>query len=186
MSASDRSGHIDPTEPHSKFLAYPICLVMLASSLFISASCRRISERTLRDTEGRTFSAECDREQSCKFTQTGGPKRSDKTALALHSKGRLIGICDVAPGAELEGPADCRPLECADDADCPPGHGLRDGQCLNGLCSDPANQLTTSDAVMLCLAGTGTGRATPRQVERYALALNCGTPCKIPAPCKQP
>jgi hypothetical protein len=39
---------------------------------------------------------------------------------------------------------------------------------------------------MLCLAGTGLGRETPAQVERYALALNCGNPCRIPTPCAQP
>jgi hypothetical protein len=39
---------------------------------------------------------------------------------------------------------------------------------------------------MLCLSGTGLGRETPAQIERYALALNCGSPCKIPAPCAQP
>jgi hypothetical protein len=39
---------------------------------------------------------------------------------------------------------------------------------------------------MLCLAGTGKPGNTPLQVQRYAMALNCGSPCKVPAPCRQP
>jgi hypothetical protein len=38
---------------------------------------------------------------------------------------------------------------------------------------------------MLCLWGKGLGRDTPKQVERLSMALNCGTPCKVPAPCRQ-
>jgi hypothetical protein len=173
-----------PAGTRPRLLAVLLCFASVLAVM--QTSCRRISERTLRDTEGRQFSAVCDREQACKFTQTTGPKRSDKPALMLHTKGRLLGMCDVVEGTEVETPADCRPLVCKEDSECPPGHGMRDGQCLNGFCSDPANQLETSDAVMLCLAGTGTGRSAPRQVERYALALNCGSPCKIPAPCRQP
>jgi hypothetical protein len=39
---------------------------------------------------------------------------------------------------------------------------------------------------MLCLAGSGLGSEQARQVERYALGMNCGAPCKVPAPCRQP
>jgi hypothetical protein len=155
-------------------------------ALLLALGCRRLSERTLRDTEGRVFTATCDRDQRCKIVQTSGAKRSDgKTEVALSASSRLIGLCDVVPEGEPESPAECRALICKDDDDCPPAHGMRDGQCLEGYCSDAAKELAPADAVMLCLAGTGLGREQPRQVERYALALNCGSPCRLPAPCRK-
>ncbi|HEX3774048.1 MAG TPA: hypothetical protein VHV51_06255 [Polyangiaceae bacterium] len=153
----------------------------------IALGCRSVSERTLTDTESRTFSAQCERSGACAFTQTSGAKRADgKTNQILQTNGRLIGICDVEPGQISSAVWDCRPLVCHTDADCPPAHGMKDGQCLNSLCADAAQSLGAQDSAMLCLAGTGLGREEPRQVERYALGLNCGTPCKVPTPCRQP
>jgi hypothetical protein len=151
------------------------------------AACKRTSEREIVDTERRHFSAKCERSGECALQQISGDKRpSDKSALSLIRAGRLVGICDVIPGRGPETPAECRALVCQSDADCPPGHGLKDGQCLNALCTDPAEPLSPVDSVMLCLAGSGLGNEQARQVERYALGLNCGTPCKVPAPCRQP
>ena len=159
-------------------------LVLLLSAV----SCKSVSERRLLDTEGREFLAKCQRSGECALSLTSGPKRTDgKTSLVLAQTGRLIGICDVAEGqTTLEMPADCRALVCQTDTDCPPSHGLKDGQCMNALCTDPAQPLASPDSIMLCLAGAGLGRDQPRQIERYALGLNCGTPCKVPAPCRQP
>jgi hypothetical protein len=156
--------------------------------LLITGSCKSVSERRLQDTEGREFLAKCQRSGECTFAQSSGQKRTDgKNQLLLSQTGRLIGICDVAPGQTTpDTPADCRALVCQSDADCPPSHGLKDGQCLNALCTDPAQSLASPDSIMLCLAGAGLGRDQPRQIERYALGLNCGTPCKVPAPCRQP
>ena len=152
------------------------------------SGCKSVSERRLQDTEGREFLAKCQRSGECAIEQTMGQKRTDgKTSVRLLQTGRLIGICDVAPGqTNPDTPADCRALVCQADSDCPPSHGLKDGQCLNALCTDPAQALVSPDSVMLCLAGAGLGREQPRQIERYALGLNCGTPCKVPAPCRQP
>jgi len=58
--------------------------------------------------------------------------------------------------------------------------------CLAELCIDPVKKISTADAIMLCLAGTGLGRNTGRQAERYALGLNCGDPCVVPSACRQP
>lgn len=156
--------------------------------LLTAVSCKNVSERRLLDTEGREFLAKCQRSGECSLAQSSGQKRTDgKSQLVLSQTGRLIGICDVAPGqTSPEMPADCRALVCQSDADCPPSHGLKDGQCLNALCTDPAQALAAPDSIMLCLAGAGLGRDQPRQIERYALGLNCGTPCKVPAPCRQP
>lgn len=151
------------------------------------AGCKSVSERELSDSEGRRFSAKCERAGDCTLSQVAGSKRSDeKNALALTRSGRLVGICDVLPGHGPDTPADCRPLVCLRDSDCPPAHGLKDGQCLNSLCTDPAQALVPPDSVMLCLAGSGLGHDQAHQVERYALGLNCGTPCRVPAPCRQP
>jgi hypothetical protein len=155
--------------------------------LATTAGCKSVSERRLLDSEGREFLAKCQRSGECNLSQASGQGTgSDKTAFVLTRTGRLVGICDVAPGHGPDTPAECRALVCQTDSDCPPSHGLKDGQCVNALCTDPAQNLVTPDSVMLCLAGSGVGHDQPRQVERYALGLNCGTPCKVPAPCRQP
>jgi hypothetical protein len=154
------------------------------------AGCKRTTERQLVDTERRHFSAKCQPSGECVLSQTSGEKRdkaqAGKSGLALLRLGRLVGICDVVPGQKPESAGECRALVCQSDADCPPGHGLKDGQCLNALCADPAQALAPEDSVMLCLAGSGLGNEQARQVDRYALGLNCGTPCKVPSPCRQP
>lgn len=162
-------------------------LLVLLGALSAGAGCKSVSERPLLDTEGRRFLARCERSGDCTLSQVAGSKRGDeKTALGLTRTGRLVGICDQLPGHGPDTPADCRALVCQSDADCPPAHGLKDGQCLNALCTDPAQALVPPDSVMLCLAGSGVGNGQAHQVERYALGLNCGTPCKVPAPCRQP
>ncbi len=165
----------------------PLSLLLTLGLVTSFAGCKSTSERQLVDTERRHFAAKCQRSGECALSQTLGDKRpGDKSALALVRVGRLVGICDVVPGHGPDTPADCRALVCESDTDCPPGHGLKDGQCLNALCTDPAQALSPEDSVMLCLAGSGLGNEHPRQIERYALGLNCGTPCKVPSPCCQP
>lgn len=154
--------------------------------LLLAVGCQKSGPRLLRDTEGRSFEATCPGQGPCKFAQKSGPKRLEKPTQALLVGSRLVGICDVQEGESAQYPFDCRPLKCQADSDCPPLHGMKDGQCLNGHCSDPAEAIGVPDSIMLCLSGTGLGRETPAQIERYALALNCGNPCKIPAPCAQP
>lgn len=154
--------------------------------LCAAAGCQSRGPRSLRDTERRTFEATCPKDAPCTISQKSGPRRSDKPAHTLHTASRLVGVCDVQAEAQPPSPFDCRPLGCEADNDCPPLHGMKEGQCLNGRCSDPAQAISVQDSIMLCLAGTGLGRETPAQIERYALALNCGTPCTVPAPCQQP
>ena len=156
------------------------------SVLLLVTSCHKAGPRMLHDTEGRAFEATCPEKGGCKFEQKSGPQRVEKPAQTLMLGSRLVGICDVKEGEGPQYPFDCRPLNCQSDADCPPLHGMKDGQCLNRRCADPAEAIGVQDSIMLCLSGTGLGRETPAQIERYALALNCGTPCKIPAPCAQP
>jgi hypothetical protein len=160
-----------------------LCTFLVACLAF---ACENRGPRQLRDTEGRTFEATCPKDAPCKITQMSGPRRKEKPEQSLLVGGRLVGLCDVQQGAAPQGPYDCRPLGCESDRDCPPLHGMKDGQCLNRRCSDPAEPIGVQDSVMLCLAGTGLGRETPAQIERYALALNCGTPCAVPAPCQKP
>jgi len=177
----------DATPEPFRGLPPPVRLMLAFSLATHLAGCKSTSERQLVDTERRHFAAKCERTGECALSQTSGDKRGgDRTALGLLRVGRLVGICDVVPGHEPDTAAECRALVCQSDADCPPGHGLKDGQCLNALCTDPALALSPQDSVMLCLAGSGLGNEQARQVERYALGLNCGTPCKVPAPCRQP
>lgn len=157
-----------------------------AALLLAPIACQKGGPRLIHDSEARTFEATCPAEAPCKLTQKSGKKRADKPAQTLLTESRLVGVCDVAEGTAPDGPFDCRPLSCTSDSDCPPLHGMKDGQCLNKRCADPAEAVKVQDAIMLCLAGTGTGRETAAQIERYALALNCGNPCRVPAPCQQP
>ncbi len=152
----------------------------------LAFGCQKGGPRQVRDSEGRTFEATCLSKAPCKFQQKAGPRRVEKPTQTLLLGSRLVGICDVKEGEAPPYPFDCRPLDCQSDAECPPLHDMKDGQCLNRRCSDPAEPIGVQDSIMLCLSGTGLGRETPAQVERYALALNCGDPCKIPAPCAQP
>ena len=155
--------------------------LLLAVSLF---ACHRSSERSLRDTEGRDVGARCDRDGRCTLTLKSGERPGpDKTELQLWSPGRLVALCDVPVGKGPESPSDCRPIVCSDDESCPPLHGLSKGTCINSFCIEPEHELGVEDAVMLCLAGTGLGTTKP---DRLALALNCGSPCKVPAVCRQP
>lgn len=143
---------------------------------------------TARDTEGRSFAISCEPDQGCKVQQTAGPHRpGEPTASVLRSTGLLVAVCR-APSATAQpaSASDCRALVCSDNADCPPAHGLEQGSCISGLCAEPAGAINPDDAVMLCLAGTGLGRESPLQVERYAMAMNCGSPCRVPKPCRQP
>ena len=161
--------------------------ITVLAAIASAGGCKSVSERRLLDSEGREFLAKCQRSGECTLTQTAGqPTRAGRGAFALTHTGRLVGICDVVEGGVPDTPAECRALVCQGDSDCPPHHGLKDGQCVNALCTDPAQTLSTPDSVMLCLAGSGVGHEQPRQVERYALGLNCGSPCKVPAPCRQP
>ena len=158
--------------------------VLLCAGLS-SAACDEDGVRTLKDTEGRRFEAHC-QDEACALERLEKPSPGEKPHAVLTHTGRLVGVCDVdSPTAEPRD-WDCRALECTDANTCPPLYGLKQGDCLNGLCIDPANPMSPADAVMLCLAGTGLGRNAPKQIERYALALNCGNPCRIPAPCRQP
>jgi hypothetical protein len=160
-----------------------VALVLCGATCLWSGCKGEQAGRVLRDTEGRAFSAECPPQGECKLEQTAGPERVELPGQVLLVGGRLVGVCDVKPGEAPKGPMDCRPLVCEKDADCPPAHGMKDGQCLNKRCSDPAEPIGIQDAIILCMSGTGLGHDKQEQVERYAMALNCGKPCKIPAPC---
>ena len=158
-----------------------VLAIAIVTAPFIG--CRRVSDRTLRDTEGRAFQARCDRDGRCELTASSGSEEVPR----IVTLGRLVAFCPAA-ARESEAPpsGECRALVCESDSDCPPGHGLRDGACVNQWCIDPAGELDREDAIALCLAGTGLGRTSATQVERFALGLNCGTPCKVPSTCRQP
>lgn len=159
----------------------PLGLLLLVS--LTSWGCERATERTLRDSEGRQIRASCSRDGKCALELTSGsPASPAENKLALYSPGNLVGICDTKDGKPAAA-KQCRPLVCSGDGDCPPNHGLKNGTCINGLCREPSRTITVEDSVMLCLAGTGVGDTRPDLV---ALALNCGTPCRIPAVCRQP
>ncbi len=148
-----------------------------------ATGCKRVSERTLRDTESRKFTAVCDRDGECKLSLVSGEHAPDKKGLAVHTTGNLVGMCDVGESKKPDAITDCRALICDTDGDCPPMHGLENGTCINGLCREPSAAIGVDDAVMLCLAGTGLGTTQP---DRLAMALNCGSPCRVPTICRQP
>jgi hypothetical protein len=161
-------------------------VVGLLSGLWLSCD-PSTTKLQFSDTEQRRFEVSCNKgKEDCSYRRvTGRAVSEDKQEVELSTAGRVVGVCDVsASNGPL--PGDCRAIVCKADEHCPPLHRLETGHCLNGLCISPENDLSPSDAVMLCLAGSGLGRNAPKQVARYAMGLNCGKPCKIPTLCRQP
>ena len=158
----------------------PLLLISLAL-----CACSNDVERDVRDTEGRTFHIRCPSEGRCDITQQSGEAWPGETkALVFHASSRFVGVCNVV-GTGFHEAKNCRPLVCEKNSDCPPAHGMKNGSCVEGFCTDPSQDITQDDAVMHCLAGTGVGTESPRQIERFAMGLNCGTPCAVPKPCSK-
>lgn len=167
------------------------CALLLA---LVTVACEKPAPpQELKDTEGRVFDATCE-ENRCALAQRSGPIAKTKgTVHRLVTPSRLVAVCDVQPEAsggsgETAPPPDaCRPIVCESDENCPPlTAGVARSTCNGGFCVEPLGEIRTADAIMLCLAGTGLGRSTSQQAERYALGLNCGDPCKVPTTCRQP
>lgn len=176
--------HRTNAEPLSRWLRW----IFVAC---FAVSCRGRAEQTIKDSEGRRFLSQCSADRICAVSPVAGPGApgaadGKEQVVKLRATGRLVGICGPA-AAETEPPiSDCRPVVCEGDGDCPRAEGLTQGVCINGLCTEPSHPINSDDSVMLCLAGTGFGQRTAQQVERLALGLNCGTPCRVPKPCRQP
>ena len=132
----------------------------------------------VNDTEGRTITVTCTEGGSC---QVGRPEGAIPE-FQLRTPGRVATLCPAGPESD---PVLCRPLVCRADADCPWAIGLEQGSCVNGLCTEPSHGVTKADSIALCMAGTGIGRTSPKQVELYAMAIQCGDPCKVPTVCRQ-
>jgi hypothetical protein len=156
----------------------------LLAILVLAASCRSPQNLTLRDTEGREFSARLQDFSVVDLRLSNAPK--DANRFEIRRTGRLVAVCPTSTTSSPVAATHCRVLTCGTDSQCPPAHGLKEGTCLNGLCIEPAQNLLADDAIMLCLSGTGADYSSPLQIERFALGLNCGQPCKVPTPCRQP
>lgn len=180
-----RQARVRAPRVHCRWFAHLSILVLGAFCL--SLGCARASEHALEDTEGRRFQARC-QDGACQLTQTSGaPAKAELPHPVLSAPGRVVAICDAPADASApREAADCRALVCQSDAQCPPVAGQPEGTCINGLCISTTGELRVEDAVWMCLAGTGLGRRQPQQVGLYAMAQNCGTPCVVPAVCRQP
>lgn len=170
---------------HGGLLALATWAVALASG------CSKEKPLAMRDTEGRSFEAVCNRAGDCRLRSAVGAKPSSPApkgadpAWLLKREGKYFGACDAWSGHPPEH-WDCRAITCDSDDDCPAIAGSRTGMCMKGLCGDPAREITAFDSVMLCLAGTGPGYESAAQIERYAMGKECGSPCRVPTPCRQP
>ena len=157
---------------------------ILLAILVSTASCRGPQVLTLHDTEGREFSARLRDSSVTGLTLSTTPQ--DTNRFEIRRTGHLVAVCPTSPTSTPVAATHCRVLTCETDIQCPPAHGLKHGTCVNGLCIEPSKNLLADDAIMLCLSGTGADYSSPLQVERFALGLNCGQPCKVPTPCRQP
>lgn len=159
---------------------------LLVGLLASASSCKKTLSVTLEDTESRKFELRCEGSE-CKVSRLAAPPVAPaKVEVRIVSVGRIMGICDVAPGDENPPPFDCRPIVCSTNEQCPRAVGLEYGVCVNEHCIEPSHDITVEDSIMLCLAGTGVGRDTPKQAELYVMAYNCGSPCRVPRVCSQP
>ncbi|MBI5538114.1 MAG: hypothetical protein HY898_35660 [Deltaproteobacteria bacterium] len=172
-------------------------LALVTATSLLSIHCSRNQPRiALKDTEGRTFTLTCSQPDKCEITSSQVPTPSStapdgaRPGFVLHQASRLYAVCDVwlqGTGSSSTNPGDCRALVCTTDADCPPAQGMSHGSCTNQLCIEPTGAIASEDAVLLCLSGTGPPSASnTKQVERFALGSNCGTPCRVPVVCRQP
>lgn len=156
-----------------------VCLSVVGSL----GGCTR-GPQPFADTLGRTFTYECNDESGCTFTREGAPGNAKKEGVLLARKGRVLSVCDVPHGVKEAPTPQCRAVTCQADG-CPPDPNGRRLTCENGLCVAPDAEITTDDAVLLCLADTKVGRGAQSSA-RLALAYSCGKPCEIPASCRQP
>ena len=138
---------------------------------------------TVTDTEKRVFRIDCTEGKACSPSQVEGMKSAGARQV-LATSSHVLSVCDAAQAGYRPAPATCRPISCESDADCPIVDSTRNGTCRRGICTNPLKDLVVGDAVSLCLAGTGIGQRTPEQAEKYALGLNCGDPCRVPAACR--
>lgn len=179
-----RAAHCSKTGFRSRSL----WLLLLSLVGMSPIGCKRSPTRTLIDSEQRRFSAQCDPKGECEVAAEATATAAGTAPpphFTLWRTGRVVGICESTAQGAPPNVADCRPLVCHADADCPPAQGLPHGVCIGQLCTEPSHSIIVDDAIQLCLAGTGAGPRRPLQVERLALGLNCGSPCQIPKPCRQ-
>jgi hypothetical protein len=158
-------------------------------------ACDGTAQRTLFDSEGRQFAARCGKEGPCRVLRSssleGHSSVADKAnddnpeTYRLRALGRVVSVCGPLRGGSEPSSADCRPLVCKSDTDCPNASGLSRGVCINQLCTEPSHAVQVEDAILMCLSGTGVGPLAGIRAERHALGVNCGNPCKIPRPCRQ-
>lgn len=157
-------------------------MVVVAPSVIIA--CEETLDVELKDTEGRVFAAKCDEEGNCELTQRSGPEWPGATFYRLESPGRLVGVCSLESADEQPIGSECRALECKKNSECPPIFGMKYGSCISGLCGDARHDVNSRDAVLLCLSGLGVGDSSRGQLDRFAMAVNCGSPCTVPKVCR--
>lgn len=166
---------------------------MAVLAAFAAFGCTKPHGLKLKDTEGRSFTATCKGPactiaSSAKANPSAPRPEGAESAFVIHPASRLFAVCEVwvKDGAHKIHPADCRALICSTDAECPWAQKMGRGTCASGLCIEPSAEITNEDAVLLCLGGTGVPSGTNEQVERHALGNACGSPCTVPAVCRQP
>lgn len=150
-----------------------------------AVACRNSEPVRVTDSEGRRFAVRCgDAGCSAEPIEHSASAPRGAAKFSLQISGRLLGVC-TAFGDAPPHPGDCRPLRCSTDAECPAVRGEGYGTCVGAWCVEPSREPGTNDAILLCLAGTGVGHDSAQQAQRYAMAVNCGSPCVVPAPCKR-
>ncbi len=130
--------------------------IALAVALF---ACKARKIYQLKDTEGRTFSANCEGSRKdtvdCTYaiasTATAKPAGTAPSGahagFALDSGDhRYLAVCegwlsepDLSAHTFVGGR--CRIVTCAKDTDCPVTDRLPQPKCVNGLCADPARAI---------------------------------------------
>lgn len=160
-----------------------VTMLVWVSVVVSLGGCKR-GPQPFADTLGRTFTYECNDESGCTFTREGVPSNAKKEGVLLARTGRILSVCDVPHGVKEAPRPECRAVTCQTNG-CPPDPSGRRLSCETGLCVAPDAEITTDDAVLLCLADTDVGRSAQSSA-RLALAYSCGKPCKVPASCRQP
>jgi hypothetical protein len=141
--------------------ACPLVIIVFAAAL---ASCRGGRPFALHDTEGWEYTARCPDRGCARVLESPHPSHpaancgpGDSAGFVLAGAGVIAAChaCVRGESARVIDDADCRPLACETDPDCPPLVNGAHVRCMHGVCQVPGAALDVTGAVALCMAGAG-------------------------------
>ena len=171
--------------PTARYKTAPLVAALLACCRSSSG----VTEQTLIDTTGASFTELCDSAQCTVTSTTPAPPACNSWTIVNTS--RIAVVCG-SPGAAID--PNCRPLTCSADYECPSRTGWALA-CQAGICQNVQRPLVLEDVLALCVAPNSRTTACDAQPpyadivvkSAYETALAaCSGECAVPPTCQQP